>query len=117
MCTWPSELWITAGYEYSPDSFSRTSAASHVLPSPETETFNGDRPCVVWLYTMRWRPLRSVTASMPELGFGSEVSDSGVQVRPPSPDHVSKTRSDCVRPRAWSLSPGCTRMLGWIALR
>src|SRR6266852_2049465 len=97
---------MTAGYEYSPDSRSRTSAASHVLPSRETDTFNGDRPCVVWLYTMRWRPSRSVTASMPELGFGSEVSEIGAHVRPPSPDQVSKTRCERVRPRAWRRPPG-----------
>src|SRR5436190_23869533 len=97
---------MTAGYEYSPSALSRTSAASHVLPSRETDTFNGDRPEVVWLYTMRWRPSRSVRASMPELGFGSEVSETGAHVRPPSLDQVSKTRWERVRPSAWSWPPG-----------
>src|SRR5262249_43969013 len=52
---------------------------------------------------------------MPELGFGSDVSASGVHVRPPSADQVSKIRCDRVRPTACSLPPGWTRMLGWIA--
>src|SRR5438874_6322365 len=115
MCTRPSSLWITAGYEYSPASLSSASAASQLLPSRETATFSGDRSWVVWLYTIRWRPSRSVSASMPELGFGSGVSAIGVHVRPPSVDHVSKMCCDRVRPTAWSVPRGCTRMLGWIA--
>src|SRR5437764_6694833 len=35
---------MTAGYEYSPGSRSSTSAASQLLPSRDSATFNGDRP-------------------------------------------------------------------------
>ena len=40
---------ITAGYEYSPGSFSRTRAACQFRPSSETATFRGERPFGVWL--------------------------------------------------------------------
>src|SRR5262245_9157860 len=52
---------------------------------------------------------------MPAFGFGSAVSVTGLHVRPPSFDHVSKMRCERVRPIACSLPPGCTRMLGWMA--
>src|SRR5690349_12934006 len=52
---------------------------------------------------------------MPEFGFGSDVNASGVHVRPPSVDHVSKTRCERVRPTACSRPSVCTRMLGWMA--
>ena len=45
----PSAVWMTAGYEYSPGSLSSTNAASHVVPSRESATFNGVRPFGVWL--------------------------------------------------------------------
>src|SRR5687768_18254839 len=61
MWTRPSAVWMTAGYEYSPGSLSRTTAAPHVIPSGETATFKGDRPFGVWLYTRRCRPSRSVS--------------------------------------------------------
>src|SRR5687767_12015488 len=54
MCTSPSLLWMTAGYENSQGrptlgpgeigtEASSSSAASHTLPSREMATFNGDR--------------------------------------------------------------------------
>ena len=106
---------MTAGYEYSPGSRSSTSAASQLLPSRDSATFNGDRPSRVWLYTMSCRPSRSVTASMPESGFGSAVSVSGAQVCPRSLEQVSKTRPDRERPTAYTISRGWMRMLGWMA--
>src|SRR5687767_12313056 len=112
MCTRPSAVWMTAGYEYSPGSLSRTTAAPHVIPSGETATFRGERPFDVWLYTRRCRPSRSVSASVPALGFGSAVNATAVHVFPLSDDHVSNIRPERDRPRACSRPSLWIRILG-----
>ncbi len=52
---------------------------------------------------------------MPEFGFGSDMSASGVHVRPSSCDQVWPMRPDLVRTNACSDPSACTRMLGWMA--
>src|SRR5262245_20581254 len=52
---------------------------------------------------------------MPALGLGRVVSANGLQVDPPSPDHVSKTLIERERPIAWSRPSAWRRILGWMA--
>ena len=97
MCTRPSAVWMTAGYEYSPGSLSSTSAASHVLPSPETATFSGVRPCVRVVVDEEVRPSRERDGVDARVG----IRQRGERHRRPRAARVGRpSLEDALRPRA-----------------
>src|SRR5574344_94256 len=89
-CTLPSLPCMIDGYEYWLMGLSSsTNTSFQFLPSLDTATLSGVRtPFGVpgnvpkLLYISRWRPSFNVTASVPELLLGTEVSSSGDHVSP-----------------------------------